>query len=151
LKRRIRARQLRAGERYTTARDAILAGAGIIPVEELDDLSGEAFTLGLKCKVFAFPRLRPVAREALRRIRDFLIETTGASRLRATALEGRVSVAEWRVLQLPGLSQLKPIEQFVERARAGLGGLSEGGSMIAVQIGDVPVVGIAWATVLVLA
>jgi hypothetical protein len=97
-----------------------------------------------------------VALEALQRIREVLVETTGdplTERLRQMVLEGRSleTLSEWTPLQLPGLPQLAPVEQFLKRARAGLGGLSPGGTMIAVHVGDVPVVGVAWSLPIALA
>jgi hypothetical protein len=150
LKRRIRARQQRTRERYTTARQHVLAGTPNIDVLELDELHAE----GVACRVFAHPELRQVAPRALTQIRDVLHATRGdpaTARLYAVVIEGhRVPTPDaWPVLQVPiGFKPgvpLPAVERFLARARAGLGGLSDGGTMIAVHVDGVPVVGVAWS------
>src|SRR4051794_7779864 len=137
LKRRIRARQARTQERYTTAREHVLAERpGAVPVVDLVDLSPEAARVGLKCRVVAFPDLadRLAPEPTVRRIRDVLAATAddpGMRLFRAVALDGER-------LSPPGTSGgsslLADGERFVTRALAGLGGVSESGVLLAVPV-----------------
>jgi hypothetical protein len=102
-KRRVRDRQLRTGERYTTARRRILAeraeaapgpepGSAPVPdtvaapvpvpvlVIELLDVTDEAARPGLRCRVAMFrrwPSERVTAASVLTRLRDVLVGTAG--------------------------------------------------------------------------
>lgn len=162
LKRRIRARQAATGESYTTARRHVLAArpeaepepepelSSLTPVEptivveEMVDLTPAAERLGLKCRAMASSRLatRLDPQLALVRMRDILLATTedpALERLRAVCLRGEG-------LALPRSSDwLQRTRQFVQRALAGLGGVSSEGAMLAFPVTS------AGTTVMVLA
>ena len=188
-KRRVRERQLRTGERYTTARRQILAeraeaeetvpktaaeetvpvdvapvgsaagaapaedaagpvaaapvAAGTVPVIELLDVSDEASRLGLRCRVAVFPSLaeRVEPASVLASLRDVLVGTAGDP---STALLGSVALGGQRPSRpRPALPDMEALRRFYRRARAGLGGTSEDGSMLAFHVagrdGIVPV------------
>jgi hypothetical protein len=161
LKKRVRARQSRTGERYTTALQEVLAGrpGPGVPVVELVDLTAVAAEVGLKGKVGMFPDLagRIDGRVALERIRDVLLASSRdpATRLfRAVLVEGELELPEGRarfsareaiLLAAMLYGQALPARRgqvdlasdgwrFVERARAGLAGVSDSGLMMAVPV-----------------
>jgi hypothetical protein len=163
LKRRVRERAARTGESYVTARrhvvqadDAPAAALAPAPaksapameVVELLDLTADAAQLGLRCRVFMPPSIAAAADPAvvLARLRDVLVGTEGdplTARLRAVALAGKPSPAP--SARRPDLTALR---RFFQRARAGLGGVSDDGSALALPIagktGMVPVVCSIW-------
>lgn len=152
LKRRVRARQQRTGEPYTAARRAVLEGAptetdaeppGAGPtaparppfqVVEMDDCTTAAAAAGLRCTA-------AVARElaeqvdvaaALRRLRaalDATADDPAFEQLRAVALRG-----ERPRRARPPDGWPEGLRRFMARARAGIGGVSEGGTMLALQV-----------------
>jgi hypothetical protein len=159
LKKRVRARQARTGERYTTALEQVLAqrGEAGVPVVELVDLTPLAAELGLHGRVVMFPDLaeRIDAREALERIKEVLLATEedDAPRLfRSVLLRGEPLPpltdhplhprdAAVHIAMLHGASRalaaaVTPSEsmRFLVRARAGVGGASENGMMLAVPV-----------------
>jgi hypothetical protein len=137
LKKRVRERQARTGERYTTARRHIVREpSGAVPVVELEDITKEAARLGFHCRVVALPDLfRRVDRNAmLERIRDAL---------RATGDDPATALLRSAVLQgiEPALTSLRPSIQmltdgrrFIDRAEAGIGGVSPGGRLLALAV-----------------
>jgi hypothetical protein len=163
-KRRVRERQLRTGEHYTTARRQLLAeraeaapvpepesppepGAApqpvAVPVIELLDVTDEAARLGLRCRVAMFPSLaeRVAPASVLTRLRDVLIGTAGdpaTSRLCAVALTGQDPPRPTRTPR-----DIEALRRFLQRARAGLGGTTDDGTMLALHVagrdGIVPV------------
>jgi len=150
LKRLVRDRQAKTGERYTTALHHVLAQRPNPPfsVVELVDLSADAAKLGFRCRVSMFPALaeRVDAADVLLRIRDVLFATEGdpaTARLRAVVLRGE-----------PLISGVWPSgffeegRRFMARARAGLGGVSESGRMLAMHLqgrhGLETVIGLLW-------
>jgi len=136
LKKHVRERQARTGEAYVTALRHVLAareGGDKVPVVEMEDVSAAAQDCGLRFRAVMFPGLRRRIdpRVALKRLRQVLDETVGDPAfelLRAVLLGG-----EWRQAPLDSADILRA-RQFVERARAGVGGVSEGGTRLALQI-----------------
>ena len=102
---------------------------GPISVVELVDVSDAARRFGLLCRVVMFPSLAervPPAR-VLGRLRDLLVGTIGdpeTSRLSAVALTG--DKPEPRRRPVPNLEALR---RLLQRARAGLGGTLEDGTL----------------------
>jgi len=145
LKRRVRERQARTQESYTAALAHVRAGARPkVPVTELNDVTELAAELGIRCRVSAYPGIDE--RPALEKVRDALRATAGdpeTERLRAALFENRApnDGLSWQVTDLYGL--LEKTRRFLARARAGIGGVS--GHLIAVHVGDTPVVGVLWA------
>ena len=140
LKKRVRERQARTGERYTAARQQVLSKRArpSLTVVELRDLSAEAARLGFRCKVGIYPELaaRLDTRALLARIRDALRATDQdpvMEPLRAAVLGGPTAQVRERSipLLLAGTYQAYSAEGFVARAAAGIGGVSEGGTMLA--------------------
>ncbi|MBS1120824.1 MAG: domain containing protein [Deltaproteobacteria bacterium] len=154
LKRRVRDRQQRTGESYTTARRHVLAdrpnpspSPSAIPVDEVIDVSELAAAIGLRCKVLVFPAVAERAEPTvvLTAVRDALIATTGdpaTERLRRLALRGEVSRAPDR------WSHDRNGPRFIERVRAGLGGMSDDGRTLAIHVagraGIVPILCTPW-------
>lgn len=142
LKRRVRERQERTGESYTTARRQVLARAAppespahspVIPVVEMISLTSEAERLGFACRVVIAStlagRVEPTA--VLERVRDALRATAddpGTSFLRAVVLGGEAAPPRPR----PG--SLAEVQRFIARAHAGIGGVSDSGSLMALPV-----------------
>jgi hypothetical protein len=154
LKRRVRERQARTGESYSAARAKVVAAApaaagapapadapaptpaaGMIAVEEVIDLTAHAAPLGIKCRVGVSSRIasRIDAPRALEHIRDALLATEDdpeTRTLRAVVLRG----------ELPPLGRPRPHDwleatrRFVQRVRAGIGGISDHGTMLALHL-----------------
>jgi hypothetical protein len=150
LKKLVRARQARTGERYTTALEQVIADRpSPIPVIELVDLSEEARALGMVARVgmFSDAAARIDGRAALERLREVLRATAGdpATHLfRSVLLDGEPLPPPSRNVHLT----LEEGRQFLARARAGLAGVSESGRMIALAVagrqGPQTVVGLLW-------
>jgi hypothetical protein len=140
LKRRVRDRQARTGESYVTARRRVVEGAqetprATIPVVEMIDLTADAERLGLKCRVIMpaslATQLDPVA--TLTRVRDALIATADdpdTAPLRGVALRGERLGLPPRMP--PGW--IERLRRFVARAKAGIGGVSDGGNLLALAV-----------------
>lgn len=137
LKRRIRARQHKTGESYTTARMHVLAQRDRDPVPVLEpiDVTELARPLGLTCSVLVERGLADrVERVGLvTAIRDALLAThddPATARLRRTALLGlpeqRTAMAEYYRADLRD-----ELRRFLARARAGIGGVSSSGTTLA--------------------
>ncbi len=149
LKRRIRDRMAKTGESYVTARQHVLAAREPDPpfdVIEPIDISDAAKALGLRCRASMFPRLAAVvdAERALARLRDALVTTAtdpGLAILRGLVLRG----------ELPPSARLEfraigPLRDYIRRVRAGIGGASPRGSMLALVVSDVMMICVAAAT-----
>jgi hypothetical protein len=160
LKRRVRARQALTGERYTTAREQVLAEkpSSAVPVVEMVDLSAIAAELGLHGRTLMFPHLaeQVEARAALERIREVLLATAqdpGTLLFRTALLEGkpipppepetddrREALVHLALMYggtlkvVRGTEMLSEAARFLTRARAGLGGVSNNGRIIAVPV-----------------
>lgn len=152
-KRRVRERQARTGESYTTARAQVEARRpGAVPVVETVDVAEAAARLGLRCHVvIASTLLDQVDGElVLERIRDALIATDSdpaTDLMRAVALRGEQPLGARREALLAG--RLRDwndpeLRRFVARARAGIGGVSERHHALALAIRDVMV--LCWLT-----
>ena len=142
LKRRVRERQARTGESYMTARRHVLDQAAsaaprepAIPVVEMISVTDEAARLGLKCRAVITSTLasqvNPTA--VLQRVRDALRATTddpGTRILRAAAFDGQPPQIGTR--RFP--DWIDEIRRFLARARAGIGGVSNTGNMLAMPI-----------------
>jgi hypothetical protein len=146
LKRRVRERQAKTGETYTTARRNVVTTApkrAPIAVDELIDLTAEAAALGLRCKILMSQRLatRVDPMRVLTSLRDALLATlrdADTELLRGIALDGVVSPAPFR------WSRDGRHEQFIARVRAGLGGVSADGRTLGLNIGGVPILCSVW-------
>jgi hypothetical protein len=133
LKRRVRERQARTGESYMTALRHVQAQRpAAIPMIELIDLTERGAALGLACRIAMFPRLaeRVDAGALLGHLRDALLATEGD---RALALmRGVVLRGERARMPVTGAA-FDEARRFVARAKAGIGGVSERGRMLAMQ------------------
>jgi hypothetical protein len=133
LKRRVRERQAHTGESYMTALRQVLGQRkGAFPVVEMVDLTELAEPLGIKVRVKMAPELidRVEAGAMLRQLRDALISTAKDRDLvvmRRTVLEGK---------RAPESLVLEPAAamRFAARVRAGIGGVSDNGQMLALSI-----------------
>ena len=138
LKKRVRERQARTGESYTSAREQVLAARApeLVPVIELVDVSAEATRLGLVCRALMVPTLaeRVDAATVLARLRTALLATEGDP---STAFLRRVLLRGEPAGPMPLGTVLEGVEaarRFMARARAGIGGASEGGRMLALHV-----------------
>jgi hypothetical protein len=152
LKKRIRERAARTGESYTAARRHVVGGprAPAVPFIEMRDLSEEAARVGLRCPVRIFPdlALRIDCAATLERIRDALRATgsdPATELMRAVALRGEQPEGDHAFstdpVRYPPIKLVArgPAEQplfgpFLTRVRAGIGGVSEGGRMLALAV-----------------
>ena len=142
LQRRVRLRQARTGESYTTARAHVVAPVEgrrdrppVIPVDEMIDVAADAARVGVQCGVVMSSDLvrqvEPAV--ALARLRDALASTEddpGTALLRAMVLRGELPGPHGRVV--PQLYE--DIQRFILRARAGIGGVSARGNAIALPV-----------------
>ncbi len=146
-KRRVRDRQEKTGESYVTARRRVLAQAPAaveraaetpaepagrpIIVEEMIDLTPAASALGFHCRVYASSKLSGMVEHdaLLRRIRGIVDATTedpDMAPMRAVILRG-----ERPALPPRGADWWPETRKFIARAVSGIGGISEGGNMVA--------------------
>ncbi len=154
LKRRIRDRQAATGESYVTARRHVLAAAptpGTAPAaepipdppkpaivyEEMVSLTAAGQAMGFKCRLATTSSCaRQIDGDALlRRFRDILLGTTedpSMKIMRAIALHGEPRPAVPRRHDV-----LERTRRFLQRARVGMGGVTDDGLMIAFPI-DTP-------------
>jgi hypothetical protein len=149
-KRRVRERQARTGESYTTARAHVLAGAperettpapsvSAIPVEEMIGLDEQAAALGYRCPVIASSRLLAVAEPeaVLARVRDVLLATEGdpaTKMLRALALHGERPTLDRPQTPLQWERWWEETRRFGARLRAGIAGVTERGDTLALHV-----------------
>lgn len=132
LKRRVRDRQGRTGESYMVAlRHVLDQRPNAVPVVEMIDLSDVATALGIQCQARMAPVLaeRIDAASALRRLRDALIATAADPAfdlMRRVVLHGEPAVAR--------PAGIDPGRRFLARVRAGIGGISEHGRMLALAV-----------------
>ena len=137
LKRLIRDRQARTGESYMAARHQVMERLPrpAFSVVEAVDLSSEAARLGLRSPVRAYPGVtaRADATVVLERLRDVLLATTSdptTEPLRSQLIHGEPP----RLPRLPPSELLEEEGRFIVRARAGIGGLSDSGRLLALPI-----------------
>lgn len=132
-KRLVRERQARTGESYMVAmrqiRDA--DDRQPIPVEELIDLSEPAAALGLTCRVVIQQALAACVDvgDVLRRLRSALRNTVvdpAFDLMRAVVLHGESSRAPNALID----------RAFLARVKAGLGGVSSDGRVLALPLAD---------------
>jgi len=134
LKRRVRERQARTGESYMTAlRHVQTQKPPAFPVVELVDLTEIGAALGFKCRIVMAPDLtgRIDTAGALVRLRDVLLASDRDGALetfRAVVLRGERR--QFRLTQ----GTFDDVRELILRARAGLGGVSEGGRLLAMQV-----------------
>jgi len=135
-KRRVRDRQARTGESYMTARRHVLAQRPepAIPVVETIDATDDAARLGLRCRVLVFPRLAEKIEIAalLAKVRDALLltaEDKETQLIRELALYGRPP-------RRPMLwaADVAGSKRFVARVRAGMGGTTNDGHVLAIHV-----------------
>ena len=147
LKRRVRERQAKTGESYTAARAHVLAGAQdarepAFPVLELIDVSDDAHRLGLTGSVLVSQTIasRVAPPRILEQLRDALLATKHDPDLwllRAALLRGETVKSEWR----GNMRQWwESCQRFYARARAGIGGTSASGDMLALVVDDTMIV-----------
>jgi hypothetical protein len=133
LKRLVRDRQARTGESYMTALRNVLgqrSGSNAVPVIELVDITEVGTPLGIKCAIKMVPALteRIDAAAMLTQLRDALITTAKDPQL---ALIRSVVLAGERPSVQPEVIDPRP---FFARVRAGIGGVSESGRMLAMSV-----------------
>jgi hypothetical protein len=135
LKRRVRERKARTGESYMTAlrqvrsHDTPAASApAAVPVIEMIDITEIAAALGIKCTATLSPTLaeRIDVATALRQLRDALTVTErdpAFAVMRAAVMRG----------EHPAHRPTAPEagRRFMTRVRAGIGGISQEGTMLA--------------------
>jgi len=137
LKRRVRERQARTGESYVAARAQVVAAREpAISVEEMTTLDAPDF----KCPVIASSRLLAVASadDVLARVRDALIATegdAGTEVLRALALRGEPLPGTHPRTRAEWVRWWDGSRRFAARMRAGIGGVSDRGDMLALHVG----------------
>ena len=132
LKRLVRERQGRTGESYMTAlRQVRSQRPPVVPVIELIDLSEIAEAMGIKCRVRLQPsfaeRIDAVA--VLNQLRTALVVTSrdpAFELMRSVVLRGESPRA-------PRL-RFDDARKFFTRVRAGIGGISEQGGMLALAV-----------------
>lgn len=170
LKRRIRARMAKTGESYTAARKHVLEGRGEpedraetpaletkaeapplpppatrVPVIEMFEATELAARVGLRCGV-AFSSNVPARLDrerVLARIRDALLGTEADPQtevLRAGVLRGELAGKLKARGSHPVLEMYRGTRQFLARAAAGIGGVSEGGTLLALVVDEQPIV-----------
>jgi hypothetical protein len=133
LKRRVRERQGHTGESYMTAlRQVLDQRPSAVPVVELIDLSEVADALGIRCRVRMAPALadRIDAVGALRRLRAALVAT---ERDPAFHLMRRVVLYGESPVTRPSID-IDAGRRFIARVRAGIGGISEHGRLLALIV-----------------
>ncbi|MGZ3459390.1 MAG: hypothetical protein ACXU86_12910 [Archangium sp.] len=138
LKKRVRERQEKTGESYTTARMHVLhhaeAGAPKVREESLREVTPLAEPVGLKGQVFLTPRFpEPLARPALERLREVLLATgdePATRRMRAVLLRG-----EPDPLDLGSIPQVwSQSFGFARKLRLGLRGPSPSGRILSFDL-----------------
>jgi hypothetical protein len=144
LKRRVRERQARTGESYMTALRHVegpvhepVEERRAFPVVELVDVSEIAAPLGYKLRVTVASSVvdRVDVAATLTRFRDLLLATTRDHQLelmRDVVLRGERPLSRFdreRVHQ-----EWYDVRRFLERARAGLGGVSDSGKLLAMMV-----------------
>src|ERR1043166_7333389 len=131
LKRRARERQAKTGESYMAALHQVRdQRPSAVPVVELVDVTEVAAALGIKCVVRVEPRLaeRIDAAAVLRQLCNALLATTGNPAfelMRSAVLRG-----DWP----PYRQEYYETWRFMDRLRAGIGGISEGGTLLALTV-----------------
>src|SRR5215475_8771062 len=132
LKRRVRERQGRTGESYMTAlRQVLDQRPSVVPVVEMIELSEVGAAMGIQCRV----RMAPVLADridvvrALRRLREALIAT---ERDPAFDLMRRV-VMHGECPTLKNSIDIDAGRRFLARVRAGIGGISDHGRLLALM------------------
>ncbi len=134
LKRRVRDRQAQTGESYMTALRQVQAQKPpAFPVVELVDLTEIGAALGFKCRIVMAPNLTEEidTTGALMRLRDVLLTRDRDGSLetfRAVVLRGERR--QFRLTQ----GTFDDARELIQRARAGLGGVSEGGRLLAMHV-----------------
>lgn len=132
LKRLVRDRQLRTGESYVTAlRHTLAARPRSVPVVELTDISEIGDALGMRCQIMVSADLAKQidVTAALRQLRSVLLTTTpdpDFDLLRAVVLRGEQPRTVPELLD-QGL-------RFLVRLRAGIGGVSPNGRIVAFAV-----------------
>ena len=158
LKRRVRERQEKTGERYTTALSHVLKQARGDMSErsieiEMEEVTERAEAAGLRCRAFLSPELsRWKDQKLLERLRDVLIATEGdpgTERFRRVLLRGEreEELADRMLKHFAGTTLVKQwaaARSFATNLRAGIRGPSRDGLMIAY---DLPLPGRAPLTV----
>ncbi len=156
LKDRVRERQQKTGERYTTALAHVKAHAQerLLGAEEPFDACEAARTVGLACQVSASARLavgpagergRRLTR-ALERLKGLLLALAGdagAEKLAAVLLRGEA----WSSGPVSAVAELAEARRFLDEVKAGKRGVSRTGRVAVVDV-DSP--GGGWTLVAVL-
>jgi len=154
LKKRIRDRAARTGERYTTARQHVVARPArpTVPFIDMQDVSKIAARVGILCPVTINTELaqRVDCSALLTRIRDVLRATEGDEEtelLRSVMLRGERPQAypgpvpqTLMATQVADALAKRPtptregVTAFIARTRAGIGGVNDNGTMLALPV-----------------
>ncbi len=131
LKRRVRARQEKTGESYTTA----LAQFRRAQIPEAPSATVEAEAAGLRCEAVVSSKLRALGdlRPLFARLRE-LLEALGAEAC------GPLLRGETAPRRMPQMRDLVEARRFLTQVRAGKRGLSQDGRLVAFAWGDLTVV-----------
>jgi hypothetical protein len=135
LKKRVRERQARTQECYTTALAQVLAHRPAEPDElllEMIDLSAEAARLGINCQAWAWPELTKHVDGAavLGQLKQALIATRDdrrAALFRAVVLDGEHPMVDAGWMR----QSFADLQRYAAQVQAGIGGADERGSMFA--------------------
>jgi len=132
LKRRVRDRQARTGESYTTAlRHVRDQRATPVPVLEMIDISDVGAALGLQCRIKLAPALADRI-DAAAVLRKLLAALTATLHDRAYDLMRAVLLGGANPLGRP--HHLVPARRFIDRVRSGIGGISDHGQLLALTV-----------------
>ncbi|TMQ09620.1 MAG: FHA domain-containing protein [Deltaproteobacteria bacterium] len=118
------------------------SASNAVPVLELLDVSDEASRLGFQCRVALMPplaqRVEPLS--VLTALRKALTGTAGDP---ATAVLSGVALSGRAVGRVTPVRDFEAVRPFLRRAVAGIGGTSDDGGMLALQVaghdGSIPV------------
>jgi ribosomal protein L24 len=116
---------------------AAVAARAVVPVVELVDVSEEAKRVGVLCRAVMSSALaaRAEPAEVLSRLRNLLIETAGDPQMLRFSQAALAGYAPPPVVpREPPLGSFEQQRRFVQRAQAGLGGVSDDGSLLAFHV-----------------
>ncbi|QRN94686.1 hypothetical protein JRI60_37045 [Archangium violaceum] len=138
LKKRVRARQEKTGESYTTARMHVLnqeqASRPKVSQESLREVTPLVDEVGLTGQAFLMPRfLESLARPALKRLRELLLATRdepATQRMRAVLLNGEPDTMDFASLSREWVQT----QAFLRNLRLGMRGPSRSGRLLSFEL-----------------